>query len=495
MHGRLPLRVGEKMTAEVALLNKSAVALAADSAATLSSRDRQEKVFNTEDKLFELSSNQPIGVMIFNSTTFMETPIHILIKKYRAKGKVFATVSDAASDFRAYLKEFALSLDVEVRGRDFGKLVQYPLGLVKSKTLKDLREKILPTIKGNEGLERIKTVAETIDPLDIADVAKKASEFYAQTFRNAQPARFSGDLALKTIKGMEKKSRSKTPFEHLNSEEVDLICAFLRSGATSTGSTGFVIAGFAENELFPSLRSFEVDGMIGDELRFMNESAEDITLDGASAKVLPFAQQEMVDRFVSGVDIKSQDKIVDYCRIQLFAFTSDLMSVLDIEDDSERSHLQRILDSAAETYISNLNSEGFNVIKKASRIEMEGMVEFMPKVDLAQMAESLVELTSIKRRVSRGFETAGGPIDVAVISRSDGLVWIKRKHYFPAELNPRYFERIRAATLKGVARDGDDKLSPQIGDGAGGSTARRGRKKGSSPPKGGGNDAGPQSPP
>ena len=75
------------------------------------------------------------------------------------------------------------------------------------------------------------------------------------------------------------------------------------------------------------------------------------------------------------------------------------------------------------------------------------MVEFMPKPEMARMAEALVNLTSIKRRVSRGMETVGGPIDVAVISRSEGFVWVKRKHYFPAELNSRFFERKRAERI------------------------------------------------
>ena len=57
------------------------------------------------------------------------------------------------------------------------------------------------------------------------------------------------------------------------------------------------------------------------------------------------------------------------------------------------------------------------------------------------MAEALVNLTSLKRRVTPEDETVGGPVDVAVISKGDGLIWIKRKHYFAPELNHRYFER------------------------------------------------------
>lgn len=53
------------------------------------------------------------------------------------------------------------------------------------------------------------------------------------------------------------------------------------------------------------------------------------------------------------------------------------------------------------------------------------IVTMLPKDGLAAMAESLVNLTSFKRRVSEDAETVGGPIDLAVISRGDGFIWIK----------------------------------------------------------------------
>lgn len=46
----------------------------------------------------------------------------------------------------------------------------------------------------------------------------------------------------------------------------------------------------------------------------------------------------------------------------------------------------------------------------------------LPKTELASMAESLVNLTSMKRHISSVSETVGGPIDVALISKGDGLV-------------------------------------------------------------------------
>ena len=63
------------------------------------------------------------------------------------------------------------------------------------------------------------------------------------------------------------------------------------------------------------------------------------------------------------------------------------------------------------------------------------MAALLPKDELANLAESLVSLTALHRKVSRDLEAVGGAIDVAVISKGDGFVWIKRKHYFKPELN------------------------------------------------------------
>src|SRR5262249_30288512 len=68
-------------------------------------------------------------------------------------------------------------------------------------------------------------------------------------------------------------------------------------------------------------------------------------------------------------------------------------------------------------------------------------IQALPKDELGAMAEAFVNLTKFRRRVTIDRETVGGPIDVAVITNGDGFVWVKRKHYFNAELNPRFLAR------------------------------------------------------
>ena len=66
-------------------------------------------------------------------------------------------------------------------------------------------------------------------------------------------------------------------------------------------------------------------------------------------------------------------------------------------------------------------------------------VAYLPKDELAAMAESLVSLTAFKQRVTPvvtgGDESVAGPIDVAVLSKGDGFVWIKCKRYYDPSLN------------------------------------------------------------
>lgn len=77
----------------------------------------------------------------------------------------------------------------------------------------------------------------------------------------------------------------------------------------------------------------------------------------------------------------------------------------------------------------------------------------LSKSELALMAEALVYVTSLKRKVSSDSETVSEPIDVAVISKGDGFVWIKRKHYFEPKLNPVYFmKRNKEVTYEGYEK-------------------------------------------
>jgi hypothetical protein len=159
--------------------------------------------------------------------------------------------------------------------------------------------------------------------------------------------------------------------------------------------------------------------------------------DTGKGELLPFAQQEMAQRFIYGVDEEFEQDILTYVRHA----TDD--SVFGVVSNKEREAITKAVELRLKEMITGL--------KDYWREDLLSIVEFMSKTELAAMAHAMVELTSKKRRFSPDAETVGGPIDVAVISRYEGFIWIARKQYFDPKLNPHYFSRVYGQDEIGAA--------------------------------------------
>lgn len=92
------------MTAEIAIMNKEAIALASDSAVTMIGESDQ-KIFTSANKLFALSKYHHIGIMVYGSAIFMGVPWETIIKIYRNSlgKKKFDTLKEYASNFIEFL--------------------------------------------------------------------------------------------------------------------------------------------------------------------------------------------------------------------------------------------------------------------------------------------------------------------------------------------------------------------------------------------------------
>jgi hypothetical protein len=157
--------------------------------------------------------------------------------------------------------------------------------------------------------------------------------------------------------------------------------------------------------------------------------------------IIPFAQTDEVYNFLEGIHPDYQTRLENDFQHILSKATEIVTDEIRGLDDAEKKR-------AREAVADNLKAE-FNAYREKLRefrsdqysMPILQVLDGTPKDQLASMAEALVNLTSFKRRVSMQAETVGGPIDVALISKGDGLVWVKRKHYFPADLNHQFFSR------------------------------------------------------
>ncbi|MFQ5456070.1 MAG: hypothetical protein ACE5EA_07705, partial [Nitrospirota bacterium] len=201
---------------------------------------------------------------------------------------------------------------------------------------------------------------------------------------------------------------------------------------------GVIIAGFGEKDIFPSLKSFHIEAVVNNRLKYKEDSYRQINFKN-NVVIIPFAQGEMVVTFMEGIDPNLQTQIEGYLSEIFNRYPEDIVENIEKFNKKEKSILISKLKEVSNKLFQDYTKYIENYRKENYVYPVMRVVAMLPKDELASMAESLVSLTSFKRKVSMEKETVGGPIDVAVISKGDGFVWIKRKHYFKSELNPQFF--------------------------------------------------------
>ena len=245
----------------------------------------------------------------------------------------------------------------------------------------------------------------------------------------------------------------KLPLESAVSRKLNEIAVYVfTKQALPRRTAGVVVAGYGSRDFFPTVEEFRVEGVFHDTLKFSRERSSAVGKNITSA-IIPFAQSEMVHSFMEGVDPAYQEFMEKSIRAVLDTYGDTLLDLFKGRAGLANSHPQEL---------SKVNEDVWNGIEKAMAAFRQQVfvdpvvntVENLPKSELAAMAESLVNLTSFRQRVTPDTETVGGPIDVAVISRGDGFVWIKRKHYFRPELNHQFFANYYREDIHGREQEG-----------------------------------------
>lgn len=62
-------------------------------------------------------------------------------------------------------------------------------------------------------------------------------------------------------------------------------------------------------------------------------------------------------------------------------------------------------------------------------------INALPKNELAELSYSLVNITSLRRKIDSDIESVGGEIAVALITKGDGFVWLNKVNIIDINLN------------------------------------------------------------
>lgn len=423
------------MTTEIAIMNKSAIALAADSAVTFSKPNGQQKIYNTVNKLFALSKYEPVGIMIFDSAELLGLPWETIIKIYRSRLGVrkFSTLEQYAKDFLLFLSDNTQLFPKHVQAEYFRELLGNYFAQIARATL-------------DEGESHVKRHG-SIDDGKVAEFLETQIRSHYDSLSGCNdaeclPQEFFSRLAQEYPEVIENQIRDSFGKAVLSDESKALLRKiaaqiFSKDFFPDIGNSGIVIAGFGDVEPFPSLHSYVVQGVLGDKLKFKPFKSATISY-SMGASITPFAQDEMVHTFMQGVDPRYEHYAISSMNEIVKKYYFDPIENAAQMNDQEKKDLVKSLRDVQATAIKELR-DNLNQYKRTNYIDpVLDAVAALPKDELAAMAESLVSLTILKRRVSMTAETVGGAIDVALISKGDGLIWIKRKHYFDKNFNAQF---------------------------------------------------------
>lgn len=412
------------MTAEIAVMNKSAIALAADSASTVTGPNGL-KTFNTANKIFRLCDQQAVGIMVYGNSEIMEMPWETMVKTFRTRvhTRDREELREIAEDFLDFVRKWTADFPKPQKER-YVSFSSRRLLFTKINANLDPKE-LSPAERGKKVEELADKHLRELTELKVLDgfpddYPSKISRKYGREIEWAVEESISqGEYE---IPEKVKKQLKRFCLEQFHRDYFHLY-------------SGVVIAGFGSEEVFPAVVCYEIDGLaLNGHLKHRTLCKEYADFENA-AVVSPFAQTEMVKTFVHGIDPNFDIVIKRVVSGMLDQLEKALSSAFGSEQEKEafRKFYKKNSADAYEAFEDVME----DYMRDTHEQPLITAVASLPKAELATLAESLVNITALKRRVSTEADTVGGATDVAVISKGDGFIWIKQKHYFSLNFNPR----------------------------------------------------------
>lgn len=377
------------MTAEVAVLNRIGVALAADSAVTIG-RDAS-KIYTSAEKLFQLSSSIPIGIMVYGNADFCGLPWETIIKTYRTShgSDTFESVVSAGDRFIEFLSNARELFPQERQERHVEDLLGGFLLFVREQIgarfdaeaeKKDgLASEDLPPIIEDE-VENILKLIQRQDYLPgfNEDSRKKCAE------------QFEGKLntLLEQVFGTLPFSEGATNNVKASANEM-LVRHFF-----GPLECGVVIGGFGTNEFMPSLINYQLEEIASDVPRAIKTLTYTVG-DDSNAAVFPFAQKDMVQSFMEGIHSELHAHMTESTS---GLFQGAIESILGAVSKHDKKLAEELREAAA----SGLDDMLTNLFQHWDRRRAEywqpvvEIVASLPKDELAAMAEALVNLSIVR---------------------------------------------------------------------------------------------------
>lgn len=346
------------------------------------------------------------------------------------------TIKDYAKDFIQFVENNRKVFPPDLQDRIFISKTSSIFTEIKKRIEKKIFDSVLASM-GNKKKKKIND--EEISEKMVNDELKDKNSL--DTLPNLTAIKFED---IKQKYGDQIKKCAEQVFKEVKLEEgfvnklIDLaVLSFLKDEFRDY--TGVVIAGFGKDEIYPSYIELKIDYILENKLKYKENDFG--AVDEHGPMISFFAQANIGRGFLRGVD----SSLWNYSRRQMLTCLLNVRDkivedIMKIKRTKKKKEVSDKIDTVIRDNYGLMLADIDSYIDNNTVSDIVETTKSLPKDELAAMAETLVNLTSFKKRVSGEEETVGGPIDVAVISKGDGFVWIKRKHYFDSKYNPHFME-------------------------------------------------------
>jgi hypothetical protein len=418
------------MTSEVVLMNRQAVAMAADSAVTISG-PQYLKTYQSVDKLFPLVDGQPVAVMIYNNAEIMSTPWETVISLYReaSRGRSLDTLQAYSEDFMAFLSGNPDLFPPDHQDTEFFKHVavvfsviaedfDFQIAKFKETNAARLRDHLSAIFEFvvNELHGDYQRYPDDNTRADLACFPQGMGEQVRRRYRSEIE-----QLIESLIVTLKTDHPGLVVSEATRDRLRDIAVFSVTKDAFFEHYTGVVFAGFGARDKFPAMRSYLSSSVVLGILKRKQDRAADMTADGGPV-VQPFAQDRMIKTFLTGMDEHLRRFMYGESLKLSMNLVTDVIGRAPGLSEAQRAQLfrdysQNNMGYALREFFKSIDSYQYQVHTRP----IYRAIASLPKRELGETAASLIKLNSFQQKVMHSIETVGGPIDVAVITRNGGL--------------------------------------------------------------------------
>ena len=421
------------MTAVVGILNKRGIAIAADSAVTMSRGRKGEKIANSANKMLRLTSANPISVMVTGSASLLGVPWDVIIRRYRQKrgNNSFPTVQACVNDFFSYIPTEPAFFEEDMVNRFLGYLIsEFYDTICRDVPEKEYdddgnvtnEEEVFQVM--NNAMRRISKKAKTVGTCqqfvdyDFERFIAIAKDTIDQHFK---------EITADDIPGPEQYSSGLTKKLRPIFDQ----CFYDFTMARPIDGTTLVFSGYGESEEYPVLLHADVDGGFDKRTHYYIFEDEIVKIsDDNPTAICPFAQADVMMGLLTGITPRYNREAINIAEESLSNYLASYINTKDNEGSPISPEIKKKLSSIKYNDLIRKFAKQNYRLRISERKQWLKTLHDYDLQDMARLAENLITITSFERHMTFSQEGVGGPIDLAVITKNNGFTWLNRKSWY-----------------------------------------------------------------